>query len=87
MAFVTIVVPWAIEPASGASDWRPARTPRAGASGVVRTLRERIAPDPGSMATRSVNVPPTSIPTRTLTASPSRVRHPAYFRSDHLGMG
>ena len=77
MALVTIVVPCAIEPASGASAWRPASTPRAGASGVVRTLRERTAPVPGSTATRSVNVPPTSIPTRTLT----------YFRSDHLGIG
>src|SRR5262245_30083784 len=69
MALVTIVVPWAMEPASGASAWSPVNTPRAGASGVVSTFRERMTPEAGSMATRSVNVPPTSMPTRTLTVS------------------
>src|SRR5262245_23308649 len=83
MAFVTIVVPCAIEPAFGARVWRPARTPRAGASGVVSTLSERITPDAGSSATRSVKVPPTSIPTRRLIASlaPARRRRPTRSRA------
>src|SRR5262249_11105670 len=64
MAFVTSVVPWASEAKSGASASMPAITATAGAAGVVGTLHDHVRPD-GSRATRSVNVPPTSTPTRT----------------------
>src|SRR5699024_541795 len=42
-------------------------TPRAGSSGVVRTFAVRAARDPDALfshANKSVNVPPTSTPTR-----------------------
>src|SRR5262249_45165782 len=67
IAFVTSVVPWASDahgPVCGSSAAMPFSTPAAGAAGVVGTLHDHVAPE-GSHATRSVNVPPTSIPMRT----------------------
>src|SRR5207249_11047846 len=64
MAFVTMVVPWATD-ASGALPTRvvrPCMTPRAGLAGVVGTLPLDSRPD-GARTTKSVNVPPTSMPT------------------------
>src|SRR3990170_2374100 len=42
---------------------RPSKNPRAGSSGVLRTLARRSAPSPSSRATTSVNVPPISTAT------------------------
>ncbi len=44
--------------------------PSSGARGVVATLKRSIAPV-ASLATKSVNVPPTSTPTRQLIPLPS----------------
>jgi len=64
MAFVTMVVPWATD-VSGALPTRvvrPCITPRAGLAGVVGTLPLESRPE-GARTTKSVNVPPTSMPT------------------------
>src|SRR5262245_40486611 len=67
MALVTSVVPWARlshGPVSGRSFSIPLSTPAAGAADVVGTFTDQVAPD-ASRATRSVKVPPTSMPMRT----------------------
>ena len=64
IALVTMVVPCATE-ASGAlptSVVSPCITPRAGLAGVVGTFPLDSRPD-GARTTKSVNVPPTSMPT------------------------
>src|SRR6184192_2390948 len=65
IAFVTTVVPWATEargPPPGPTAVRPFRTPWASSAGVVGTLQAESRPE-ASRATRSVKVPPTSMPT------------------------
>src|SRR5256885_1653431 len=87
MALVTMVVPWAIATAPGASADSPSSTPRAGASGVVRTFFALIARDAGSRATRSVNVPPTSTPTRRVTGGTLLPLRPLRDGEDHVPGG
>src|SRR5574341_2267354 len=65
IAFVTMVVPWATDAGGRPAPSivvSPLTTPSAGFAGVVGTLPLRSRPD-GSRTTRSVKVPPTSIPT------------------------
>src|SRR5438309_123785 len=67
IAFVTTVVPWvrlATSSLGPSRACRPATTACEG-SGVVGTFSIRSAPPADGCATRSVKVPPTSIPTRT----------------------
>src|SRR5262245_5676838 len=80
MALVTMVVPWAMEaaPLSTPRAAMPVRPPSAGRAGTVGTLADHVRPVASLRATTSVNVPPTSMPTRSrapaatpaVTASP-----------------
>ena len=68
MAFVATVVPWTMRRTrpAGASPSSPSSTARASSLGVDGTFASRIAPVSSSIATRSVKVPPTSIPATTM---------------------
>src|SRR5215469_14974028 len=56
----------------GSSSWRrPASTPRAGSPGTDGVLWRMVRPDSSSMRRKSVNVPPTSTPSRSTLASRS----------------
>src|SRR5262245_23821796 len=63
-------------PSSRASSAMPSITPMDGSSGVEADLAMATRPS-GSTATRSVKVPPTSMPRRYMSAAPARATAPA----------
>src|SRR5262245_24666046 len=62
-AFVATVVPWTSRATPGGAASTAASTASTGRSGVDGTFPTRVSPERMSMATRSVNVPPESMPT------------------------
>jgi len=71
MALVATVVPWKTSPTelrsmpAAAHAWSmPRRTPTDWSSGVEDVLARKVAPESSSINRMSVNVPPTSTPSR-----------------------
>ena len=58
-------------PVSSISCWIPSRIPTDWSLGVDGVFNKRIAPERSSNRSRSVNVPPTSMPSRLLISSPA----------------
>lgn len=68
MATVVPCIRWLMAPGSTAAVWqtlsRPASTPIDGSAGVEGVLARQVSPVSSSIISRSVNVPPTSTPSR-----------------------